>query len=219
MVSAPLNDGLVISYTDITELKQLNLELEDKRKRLEEEMARRALVEKELWTMANLDPLTGLANRRYMQEHAMATLLLAQKNGMTCTLIELDIDFFKNINDTHGHAAGDRAICAVGDAARNGLRGTHDMVARIGGEEFAMLLFDCGVEAGMAVAERLRRQIEAMQVTAGDKTFSLTVSFGVSISNAESTYEALLHSADQALYRAKRAGRNQAILQDPAQAA
>ena len=219
VVSAPLNDGLVISYTDITELKQLNLELEQKRKLLEEEMARRALIEEELWTLAKLDPLTGLANRRYMQEHAMATLMLAQKNGVTCTLIELDIDFFKKINDTHGHAAGDRAICAVAEAARSGLRDSHDMVARIGGEEFAMLLYDAGVEAGMGVAERLRQKIEAMDIIAGDKKFGLTVSFGVSISTPDSTYESLLHSADQALYRAKRAGRNQAILEDPAVAA
>lgn len=219
VVSTPLNDGLVISYTDITELKLLNLKLQEQRSQLEQEMARRAKIEKDLWDLAHIDPLTGVSNRRSMQEHALATLLLARKQGVNCAMIGLDIDFFKRINDTWGHTAGDMAICAVADIAKAGLRGERDIVARMGGEEFALLLYNAGVEDGLAVAERLRKQIEDCEITADGQTFKVTVSFGVAISNEGSTYESLLKSADDALYRAKRAGRNRAEVGEDVRAA
>ena len=219
IVSAPLNDGLVVSYTDITELKLLNLKLEEQRRKLEEEMTRRIKVEEELWVLAHQDSMTGIANRRAMHMRATATLAEAQANGMNCTMIVLDIDHFKGINDTYGHAAGDAAIVRVAHVARTGLRGDKDTVARMGGEEFAMMLYGADIAAGLAVAERLRKQIETMVIEADGKTFSLTVSFGVAASGPRSTYESLLQSADNALYRAKRAGRNQSSAEPASEAA
>lgn len=219
VVSTPLNDGLVISYTDITELKLLNLKLQEQRSQLETEMARRAKIEQELWHLANIDPLTGVSNRRSMQEHALATLLRARKDGVTCAMIALDIDYFKRINDTWGHTAGDIAICAVADIIKTAVRNERDIVARMGGEEFALLLYNAGVETGMAVAERLRLAIEAKEIIVDGVTFSITVSFGVAISSDTSSYESLLKSADNALYCAKRAGRNRAELNEDAVAA
>ncbi len=208
VVSAPMGDGLVISFTDITELKQLNLELEQQRQKLNEEIAQRTLIEQELWNLAHIDALTGTANRRSMQENALATLTLARKKGVTCTMIGMDIDFFKTINDTYGHAAGDLAIQSIASIARTGLRGERDVLARMGGEEFSMLLYDTSLETGVAVAERLRRQIEKLRITAGTQEFGLTVSFGVAVSTDATGYEELMAIADNALYSAKRAGRN-----------
>jgi diguanylate cyclase (GGDEF)-like protein len=211
IVSAPLNDGLVISYTDITELKLLNLRLQEQQQRLEEEIQRRLKVEDELWNLAHLDALTGIANRRAMHVRATKSLAEAKMRGSPCAMIVLDIDLFKQINDTFGHAAGDSAIIRVAEIARTGLRSEKDIVARIGGEEFAMLLQDADIKAGLAVAERLRRDFEATRITTSDgKSFGFTVSFGVAASKAGHTYETLLQTADKALYSAKRAGRNQA---------
>lgn len=209
IVSAPLNDGLVISYTDITELKQLNLKLEEQRQQLEDEIARRLKVEDELWNLAHLDSLTGIANRRAMHIRATKGLAEAAARGASCAMIALDIDHFKQVNDTYGHAAGDAAIIRVAEIARSGLRGEKDIVARMGGEEFAMLLQDADIKAGLAVAERLRKVIEQTEITCDGKSFSLTVSFGVAASKDGTTYESLMRTADKALYSAKRAGRNQ----------
>lgn len=210
VVSTPLNDGLVISYTDITELKVLNLRLEEQRNRLEEEVERRTMVEKELWRLAHVDPLTGVANRRSMQEQAMASLLRARKAGVQCAIICIDIDYFKKINDTFGHAAGDTAIRTLADLSRSSLRGEYDVIARMGGEEFAILLYDSSAEIAMVIAERLRGTIEATTIPVGDDVIRMTVSLGVAISTEQSTFESLHKSADEALYRAKRAGRNRA---------
>jgi diguanylate cyclase (GGDEF)-like protein len=208
IVSAPMGDGLVISFTDITELKELNLALEQKSRQLVEEIAQRSHVEQELWNLAHLDPLTGVSNRRSMQERAIATLKLARRNGVSCAMIVIDIDFFKRINDTFGHAAGDKAIMAVARIARSSCRGERDVIARMGGEEFALLLYDASVADGTASAERIRRDIEAMQIEEGGRVFGVTISCGVSDSTETSTYEDLLADADQALYAAKRDGRN-----------
>ncbi|HRK25027.1 MAG TPA: diguanylate cyclase [Beijerinckiaceae bacterium] len=214
IVSAPLNDGLVISFTDITELKLLTLRLQEQQQQLEAEIARRLKVEDELWRLAHLDALTGIANRRAMHVRATKCLADAALRGQTCAMIVLDIDHFKLINDTHGHAAGDATIVRVAEIARSGLRGDNDIVARMGGEEFAMLLNDSNIEAGLAVAERLRRDIEQARISFGGKDISFTVSFGVAASRDGCTYEQLLQSADNALYRAKRSGRNQAQAED-----
>lgn len=214
VVSAPLGDGLVISFTDITELKLLNMELEKQRKRLEEEVARRVNVERELWDMAHRDPLTGLENRRSIQQKAERALAIAAEAGLQCTLIAMDIDHFKSINDTHGHASGDAAIRAVAETASTAVNHTNDVLARIGGEEFALLLYDCPLDRGLATAEELRKAIANRKIKNGENEFSLTVSFGIAASGGGSTYEALLGRADQALYRAKRGGRNQSKTED-----
>jgi len=119
-----------------------------------------------------------------------------------------DIDHFKEINDTHGHAAGDRVLQAVGDAIRRRARAT-DILGRLGGEEFAMLLPETGGAEALTLAERLRREITAVGVPHGGRSIALTCSCGVAARSDEILLlDTLLSFADKALYRAKRQGRN-----------
>lgn len=208
IVVAPMNDGLVISFTDITELKQLNMMLEDQRKRLTEEMAQRSLVEQELWNLAHLDPLTNVANRRSMKERAIATLKLAAKKAAPCSMIVIDIDHFKRINDTFGHSAGDKAIQCVAQCATTCCRSERDVVARMGGEEFALLLYETDAQTAISVAERLRQQVEQTKISDAGNEFAVTISCGVAESREGVGYEDFLAAADRALYSAKNDGRN-----------
>lgn len=120
------------------------------------------------------------------------------------------------INDSYGHAAGDTAIKRIADVARGAVRKEADIVARTGGEEFVVLLTDTSIDDGLAIAERLRREIENLTVRCGEAEFQITVSFGIAASTAGSDYEGLLSSADQALYRAKRGGRNRTAIEQAA---
>ncbi|HRJ68368.1 MAG TPA: sensor domain-containing diguanylate cyclase [Beijerinckiaceae bacterium] len=219
IVAAPMNDGLVISFTDITELKQLNMMLEEQRKRLTEEMERRTLVEQELWNLAHLDPLTNVANRRSMKEQSIATLKLAARNEVSCAMIVIDIDYFKRINDTYGHSAGDKAIQAVATAAQSCCRSQRDILARTGGEEFAMLLYDANATTAIAIAERLRQRIEQMTISDGANAFTVTISCGVAESREGLGYEEFLVAADRALYSAKNDGRNRTHTEEGRKAA
>lgn len=208
VVSAPLNDGIVLSFSDITELKQLNMALEEQRRRLTEEMAQRTLVERNLRTLVNIDPLTNVANRRSMQERAVETLKLAAEQGVACTMIIIDIDLFKQVNDSFGHCAGDRVIQHVARIAQGCCRDERDVVARMGGEEFAMLLYNTTVAQGVVVAERLRRLVERTAMVDRARESTVTVSCGVAERRDGQGYEELLAAADRALYGAKHSGRN-----------
>ncbi len=164
-----------------------------------EEVERRALV----------DGLTGLANREGF-EVAMRQALGEQiRFGWEISLVVVDVDLFKQVNDTHGHEVGDDVLRAIARTLEEGLR-TTDVCARVGGEEMALILKDTGVEGAAELSERLRASVEALRVPFGGEEISVTASFGVATYPTRvSEWSALYRRADRALYEAKAGGRNQ----------
>lgn len=177
----------------------------------EELKARIAQIEdlnRSLHEQAIRDPLTGLFNRRYFEvtmEREAARL--ARESGTTC-LVAVDLDHFKRINDTHGHAAGDAVLRHVGRVLRSSVRAS-DIPCRFGGEEFVVALLGASLELGAARAESIRRALEQAPIDADGTPIAVTASFGVAIHGAASpSLAASLDAADRALYEAKVAGRN-----------
>ena len=163
-----------------------------------------ALREK-LRNQALRDPLTGLYNRRFMEDTLDRLIHLADRNQNPIAAIMIDLDHFKTLNDQHGHAMGDTVLRAAAAAVTGALRQS-DVACRYGGEELIVLLPDCDLECGAAKAETLRQRIEALSEIHGAR---VTASFGVaSIPEAASQAGDLVAMADAALYRAKQAGRN-----------
>jgi diguanylate cyclase (GGDEF)-like protein/PAS domain S-box-containing protein len=160
----------------------------------------------ELEHRAYSDYLTGLANRRYFIEQAELELSRSNRYESELSLIMLDIDFFKKINDTYGHNIGDLVLQRIADVSRTILRDI-DIIGRIGGEEFAILLPQTSLEDSMKVAERLRVEISNASVVLENGEVTFTSSFGVVAAN-RSNIDDLLIKADKALYKAKESGRN-----------
>lgn len=175
--------------------------------------------------LANRDGLTGIHNRRQLEETLEREWRRAARNGASLSFVLFDIDFFKRYNDTYGHQAGDRCLQAVAQAARQSLLRGGDMVARYGGEEFAVVLPDTGIDEARQVAERIRQAVEDLQEEHSESLVAdhLTISAGVATARpalhrpgevpAEGRRE-LVGSADRALYRAKNGGRNRVVIQN-----
>jgi two-component system cell cycle response regulator len=163
--------------------------------------------------MAITDGLTGLYNRRYMESHLGALLEQAGARGKPLTIMVLDIDFFKSINDTYGHDAGDDVLREFAVRIRKSIRGI-DLACRLGGEEFVIVMPETDMAVATIVAERLRRRIasEAFNIAQGVKAIDVTISIGIAtLDTADDTPSTILKRADQALYRAKRDGRNRVV--------
>lgn len=157
------------------------------------------------------DALTGLWNRTAFQELFEVELERAARGGTQLGLLLLDVDHFKTINDTHGHAAGDAVLREVARVLKQNVR-AYDFVGRFGGEEFLIAVPGCGEHALREHAERIRAAVEAQVIAAGEAAISLTVSVGGTLSSRENrNFDALLAVADAAMYRAKNAGRNRAV--------
>jgi diguanylate cyclase (GGDEF)-like protein len=168
----------------------------------------RKQAERQLEDLARTDALTGVTNRRYFYELAEAEFARARRYARPLTIMMLDIDHFKRINDTFGHAIGDEAIKFIAAECRKHLRAT-DIFARYGGEEFICLLSEESPEDACRTAERLRQAIEAAGLNTGQQTIKITVSIGVSSAHAgETALNELINQADQALYTSKSEGRN-----------
>jgi diguanylate cyclase (GGDEF)-like protein len=165
----------------------------------------------QLGEQAATDPLTGCANRRHFLQRLAQEMARAARHTRSLGVIALDLDHFKAINDTYGHAAGDEALRHFAMLGHRLLR-TQDTLARIGGEEFAILLPDTK-EAGAAnLAERLRAEVERAPVAYGPHTIPMTVSAGVvEWRRTADTPDELIQRADAALYAAKRGGRNRVV--------
>lgn len=162
----------------------------------------------ELLAMAAIDPLTGLLNRREMDNRVGRLLSQAQRNKSSVAVIILDVDFFKNINDDHGHAFGDEVLQNLGKILLESHR-EHDIVARFGGEEFVLVLPDVDEENAIKVAEVIRVDIEKTEI----KGIHITVSIGVSLNKEDKNeFDILFKEADSALYIAKNGGRNKTVL-------
>lgn len=162
--------------------------------------------------LAVTDELTGLYNRRYFERHLGVMLGKAQAQERDMALMILDIDFFKAVNDTHGHDAGDAVLREFAGRLKRNIRGV-DLACRFGGEEFVVLMPDTDPEQAEAVAERVRQAMAERPFEIGlARPLSITISIGVALNESlADTPESLLKRADVALYRAKRGGRNRVI--------
>jgi diguanylate cyclase (GGDEF)-like protein len=158
------------------------------------------------------DHLTGLANRRRFERQLEREVERVLRFGRPFSLLMIDIDNFKNLNDTFGHDAGDDAIRRISRVLREGTRGI-DLAARVGGEEFAVLLVETSKTAGIEVAERLRIAIKALETPSGAR---MTASFGVAECPTDAqTASKIFKAADVALYQAKREGRDRVVRMEP----
>ncbi|WP_306226289.1 sensor domain-containing diguanylate cyclase [Bosea beijingensis] len=165
----------------------------------------------ELRLLATTDGLTGALSRRAFRDEGARTLALAQRHRHEASCIALDLDHFKSVNDTHGHAAGDAVLFGTVAACRRLLRQT-DLIGRVGGEEFAVLLPYTDRQAALGVAEKLRSGIAAESFDGSEGPFKVSASFGVAtVTPGVSDLDSLLALADAALYRAKSEGRNRCI--------
>ena len=170
-------------------------------------------LDRELAEQARTDHLTGALNRRAMEEAALRETARSLRHGSPLCTIIIDIDHFKRLNDERGHAAGDRALQALVSQVKSMLRG-QDLFARTGGEEFAILLPDTPVSAGILTAERVRQALEALEIPFETGPIHFTVSAGVAqLDGAQGGWEAMMRSADAAMYDAKEHGRNMVAVQ------
>ncbi|HEY1808397.1 MAG TPA: GGDEF domain-containing protein [Acidobacteriaceae bacterium] len=160
----------------------------------------------DLSKMAQTDALTGLLNRRAFEEILRRELLRCDRSGGMMGLMLIDLDYFKQVNDSHGHFAGDDVLRRIATALREGTRPS-DVLARYGGEEFVVLLRNAALEESRVAAERLRQTIAIMAGLPG--SVNLTASIGVAVSEPRETTTDFMLRADEALYRSKREGRNQ----------
>jgi diguanylate cyclase (GGDEF)-like protein len=154
------------------------------------------------------DPLTQTFNRRHINEVAQNAINKMYKEGQHFSIIMLDIDHFKKVNDTYGHAAGDQALVVCANVLRRSARGT-DFVGRLGGEEFCVILPETSLDAAKVIAERLRQTLEQEIVMWEGHQIPITASFGVSSLTKKDEWSSLLNRADIAMYQAKKSGRNQ----------
>jgi diguanylate cyclase (GGDEF)-like protein len=172
--------------------------------RLNEELR---LKEAELIERAATDFLTGLANKRSFLEFAAAEIKRSRRYQLPATIVLLDLDNFKKVNDTHGHSGGDTVLREVGALLKSMTR-EHDRVARLGGEEFGLFLTHADAKAGAAVAENLRKAIRELSIAHSAIEISVTSSFGVAELRRNDSLEAIMDRADANLYKAKNLGRN-----------
>jgi diguanylate cyclase (GGDEF)-like protein len=164
--------------------------------------------------LVSRDGLTGLYNHRHFQEMLLKEVHEATRYKRSLTLILFDVDHFKNVNDSFGHPAGDAVLKGIARFVSDMVRAS-DIVARYGGEEFAVILPETRSREAVILAERMRRGIEAMEVGVGDEVINVTVSLGICTYLGEETSDpkgVLIESADQALYAAKRNGRNRLMV-------
>jgi diguanylate cyclase (GGDEF)-like protein len=173
------------------------------------DISERKALRLELELQAATDSLTGIANRRHFLSTAQKEIERCKRHGGSLSLLMLDIDHFKNVNDSFGHAIGDRALQAIAQTCGKELRST-DICGRLGGEEFALLLVETDLKKACGVAARILAQVEAIELfTENGRTVRLTTSIGVAEYRPQTeTLSDLMVRADQALYKAKNTGRN-----------
>ncbi|MFD2264943.1 GGDEF domain-containing protein [Lacibacterium aquatile] len=202
--------------TDVTLAKSLETALLQRTVELEKAIRSLKENEAELRWLAEVDPLTGVANRRAFLARAEYDLARVRRYEGSLTVAMIDLDHFKSVNDTYGHDAGDMVLRAVADLCRTRLRST-DLFGRLGGEEFAALLIETNEDEARQVLEDLRKAIAGVVVTLSTGvTISVTASIGsVTMPPAEATVDELLKLADNALYQAKRSGRNRVVAAHP----
>ncbi len=192
-------------YQDLDEKNQI---LRREKERLKQEIGRRCLLEDELKQLANTDSLTGVLNRRHFWNVANKELDRHGRYNRDMALLLMDIDKFKQINDKYGHPAGDKVIQLLARQCLEHIRNT-DYIARIGGEEFAILLVETNRNQAFSISERLRKMLAEKALATNGDDLRFTVSIGATTNDrTDSTIDQLFQRADEALYMAKNGGRN-----------
>ncbi|HEV7260927.1 MAG TPA: GGDEF domain-containing protein [Bosea sp. (in: a-proteobacteria)] len=227
---APLGDGLVLTITDVTDLIVANQTLQSRaatlaleigreratRRALSQDIEQREEREKELRRLAETDPLTALLNRRSFSEKANAAILDAEQSGSDISLIVVDLDHFKSVNDSYGHPAGDAVIRAFADVLLGLVRTERDLVGRFGGEEFAILLPGADLDAALRIALRVEDALASRRLPVSETlALQVSASLGIATRSSPETLAALVERADRALYRAKNEGRSCIRISDP----
>ena len=183
------------------------------RRQIEAQSEELERVNRELQNMAFTDSLTGLPNRRFFDQAMARELAAIERGGASASVIEFDLDYFKEINDTCGHAAGDEILRQVAELVSGAIRKS-DMFARYGGEEFILLLPGTAQEGAREAAEKLRKRIEEYAFLVDGREVRMTASFGVAELAAYRTVS-YYRSVDHALYSAKQLGRNRVVVMEP----
>jgi diguanylate cyclase (GGDEF)-like protein len=202
--------GCLVTFDNVTAVHRANEELRHTLAQLEASRQRIEEQNDELRRLASRDALTGCLNRRAFFELASELLAQAQQSRQPLCCLMIDIDHFKQFNDNYGHAVGDQVIQVVARSLGAGLRQS-DVLGRYGGEEFCVVLPGLTVQDALAVAERMRGEIQtqAHMAIRGTQVKAITASFGVTTVNVQArNIEGLIDQADQALYQSKQNGRN-----------
>ena len=202
--------------TEITERKQTEEELRRTKEQLQLANTELQLAFRHEQHLAHIDDLTGVNNRRYLFELARHEFDVAKRYQQPLSVIMFDLDHFKQINDTFGHATGDKMLKLVTQAARAQLRDT-DLIGRYGGEEFVVVLPVTKAQQAYLLAERIRANVAAIRVDTGASQAAVTLSIGIAETihtPQDESVEKVIHRADEAMYAAKQAGRNRTVIFD-----
>ncbi len=199
---------LCIVLHDITDIKRADKDLLRSYEQLRVRLSEIEELHTELRESAIRDPLTGLFNRRYLYELIQIEISRAAREGYAISFVMVDIDFFKDINDTYGHSAGDRLLQAIGAKLRNFCR-LDDLVFRFGGDEFLLVLYKTTLDEAQKRTEQLLVEVEQVRIQFEEHTLNVTISAGIATyANNNQSIDVMIRQADQALYRAKATGRN-----------
>jgi diguanylate cyclase (GGDEF)-like protein len=219
-VTRPINLKVLLARLRAGErVVRLQSEVESDRESVRRSAAELAMSNRRLEEAALLDPLTGIPNRRYAMDRIQQEWAGAERGARPLSCMLIDVDHFKSVNDNYGHDVGDLVLKRVADVLKHTAR-THDVVCRIGGEEFLMICPDSDAQAAAQCAERLRQAVSAMRVQVGKITLQVTISLGVAAMGPSMRGpEAMVKAADQAVYAAKQAGRNRSCIYRPRQPA
>jgi diguanylate cyclase (GGDEF)-like protein len=195
-------------------LRQAHAELEAKVRALASANLQLKKMNNKLKEMSRTDPLTGLLNRRVILEMAASEWSRWQRYGTPFSVMIVDVDNFKAVNDRYGHLTGDRVLRMIANTINASLRGV-DMVGRYGGEEFVVILPETGIAGALAAGQNLLKNIRKSRLRTDDLNIRVTASIGIAaVSRNEKNLDSLLHRADLALYTAKRQGKNRVIVDD-----
>ena len=208
-----LNEAHDLLIHEIDRVIASNAELKGELARSQEELTEQQHQIEDLRTAVRIDGLTQLANRTYFDEKLNEMITVRKRYGDPFSLLMIDIDNFKAINDSYGHPAGDRILKGVGMKIKASLRGS-DFLARFGGDEYALILIKTDAAAATEVAWKLCEEVRASRFLLDETALTMTLSIGVAEAAGDDTEETLLERADAALYRTKMAGRNGASTAD-----
>ena len=211
--SKDLNNDLVVRYKNLLDdYKKLDAEYQKAKRTIEIKEIEIKAILAQAHEIANTDVLTFLPNRRKIIVDLQEEVIRSNRYGTPLSISLLDLDHFKNINDTMGHTTGDEALRSVSARLREQIRHP-DSIGRYGGEEFLIVLPSSEIKAAVEQAERLCQTIRTLLVEANDHSFKVTISIGVAQYRVgDESWEQFLHRADEALYKAKDQGRDQWVV-------